>query len=122
MATSINSEFYLASPSSVGPLVPCMEAKVVDDNGATVGPAQRGELLLRGPNVTTGYLNQPEATAEAITDGWFRTGDVAEIDADGWIHIKDRIKDVVIRGGENVHCSEVEASRLQRGETTDGLC
>ena len=110
IATAISNEFYVARPSSVGPLVPCMEAKVVDEDGSTLDAGQRGELLLRGPNVMKGYLNQPDATAEAIVDGWFRTGDVAEIDPDGWIHIKDRIKDMVIRGGENIHCSEVEAA------------
>ena len=111
IATAISNEFYVARPSSVGPLLPCMEAKIVDGNGAALDAGQRGELLLRGPNVMKGYLNRPEATAEAIVeDGWFRTGDVAEIDADGWIHIKDRLKDIVIRGGENVDCSEVEAA------------
>ena len=108
VATAIGNEFFVANPSSVGPLVPCMEARVVDEEGATLDPGCRGELLLRGPNVMKGYLNRPDATAEAIVDGWFRTGDIAEIDAAGWISIKDRIKDVVIRGGENVHCSEVE--------------
>ena len=110
VATAISNEFYLARPSSVGPLVPCMEARVVGEDGSALHTGQRGELLLRGPNVMKGYLNRPDATAEAIVDGWFRTGDVAEIDADGWIHIKDRIKDMVIRGGENIHCSEVEAA------------
>ena len=110
IATAISNEFYVANPSSVGPVVPCMEARVVDENGSTLDPGQRGELLLRGPNVMKGYLNRPDATEEAIVDGWFRTGDVAEIDADGWIYIKDRIKDMVIRGGENIHCSEVEAA------------
>ncbi len=110
VATAISNEFYLARPSSVGPLAPCMEARVEDEEGSTLGPGQRGELLLRGPNVMKGYLNQPDATAEAIVDGWFRTGDVAVIDDDGWVRIADRIKDVVIRGGENIHCSEVEAT------------
>ncbi|MCY3642206.1 MAG: class I adenylate-forming enzyme family protein [Acidimicrobiaceae bacterium] len=119
VATAISNEFYLARPSSVGPLVPCMEALVVDENGSTLGPGGRGELLLRGPNVMKGYLNQPDATAEAIVDGWFHTGDVAEIDGDGWIHIKDRIKDVVIRGGENVHCSEVEATIYELDEVAE---
>ena len=108
IATAISNEFYVANPSSVGPLVPCMEAMVVDENGATLDPGQRGELRLRGPNVMKGYLNRPDATAEAIVDGWFRTGDIAEVDDGGWIYIKDRIKDIVIRGGENIHCSEVE--------------
>ena len=119
IATAISNEFYVANPSSVGPLVPCMEAKVVDENGVTLDAGQRGELLLRGPNVMKGYLNQPDATAEAIVDGWFRTGDVAEVDADGWIHIKDRIKDVVIRGGENIHCSEVEAAIYELDEVAE---
>ena len=108
VATAISNEFYVANPSSVGPLVPTMEARIVDEHGTTLDPGQRGELLLRGPNVMKGYLNRPDATDEAIVDGWFRTGDIAEMDADGWIYIKDRIKDIVIRGGENIPCSEVE--------------
>ena len=119
VATAISNEFYLARPSSVGPLAPCMEARVVDEEGSTQDPGQRGELLLRGPNVMKGYLNQPEATAEAIVDGWFRTGDVAVIDDDGWVRIADRIKDVVIRGGENVHCSEVEATIYELDEVAE---
>ncbi len=108
LASAVSNEFYVANPSSVGPPVPCMEARVVDEEGARLDPGRRGELLLRGPNVMKGYLNRPDATAEAIVDGWLRTGDVAEIDEAGWIYIKDRLKDVVIRGGENIHCSEVE--------------
>ena len=119
IATAISNEFYLARPSSVGPLVPCMEAKVVDGNGSVLDAGQRGELLLRGPNVMKGYLNRPDATAEAFDDGWFRTGDVAEIDADSWIHIRDRIKDIVIRGGENIHCSEVEATIYELDEIAE---
>ena len=119
IATAINNEYYVAKPASVGPVVPCMEAMVVDADGNELATGQQGELLLRGPNVITGYLNNPEATAEAIVDGWFRTGDIAEIDADGWIHIKDRAKDVVIRGGENVHCAEVEAALHELGEIAE---
>ena len=119
IATAISNEFYVANPSSVGPLVPCMEAKVVDEDGSTLDPGQRGELLLRGPNLMKGYLNRPDATAKAIVDSWFRTGDIAEIDAGGWIHIKDRIKDVVIRGGENIHCSEVENAIYEMDEVAE---
>ncbi len=119
IATAISNEFYVANPSSVGPLVPCMEAKVINEAGETLGSDERGELLLRGPNVMKGYLNRPDATEEAIVDGWFRTGDVAEIDADGWIYIKDRIKDMVIRGGENIHCSEVEAAIYELDEVAE---
>ncbi|MCY3663899.1 MAG: class I adenylate-forming enzyme family protein [bacterium] len=119
IASAIGSEFYVAKPASVGPVVPCMEAKVVDASGNELATGRQGELLLRGPNVIKGYLDKPEATAQAIVDGWFRTGDIAEIDADGWIHIKDRAKDVVIRGGENVHCAEVEAALHELDEIAE---
>jgi len=69
-----------------------------------------GELCVRGAQVIRGYLNKPEATAEAIRDGWFRTGDIARIDEDGFIYIVDRVKDMVLRGGENVYCAEVETA------------
>ena len=69
-----------------------------------------GELCIRGPTVMKEYWNKPEATAKDIDrDGWFRTGDVARIDADGFIYIMDRVKDLIIRGGENVSCAEVES-------------
>ncbi|GAG29898.1 unnamed protein product, partial [marine sediment metagenome] len=69
-----------------------------------------GELWVRGAQVIRGYLNQPEATAEAITDGWLHTGDIARIDEDGFIYIVDRAKDMVLRGGENIYCAEVESA------------
>ena len=119
IATAITSEYYVAKPHSVGPVVPCMEAKVVDEDGNELAAGEQGELLLRGPNVIKGYFNNPEATAAAIVDGWFRTGDIAEIDGDGWIQIKDRVKDVVIRGGENVHCAEVEAALHELDEIAE---
>ena len=120
IATAISNEYYVARPASVGPVVPCMEAKVIDGDGNELATGGIGELLLRGPNVIKGYLNSPEATAAAIDgDGWFRTGDIAVIDADGWIHIKDRAKDIVIRGGENVHCAEVEAALHELDEVAE---
>lgn len=119
IATAVTSEYYVAKPHSVGPVVPCMEAKLVDDDGNELATGEQGELLLRGPNVIKGYFNNPTATAAAIVDGWFRTGDIAEIDGDGWIHIKDRAKDVVIRGGENVHCAEVEAALHELDEIAE---
>jgi acyl-CoA synthetase (AMP-forming)/AMP-acid ligase II len=70
----------------------------------------RGELCVRGPIVVKGYLNRPEASAEAIVDGWFRTGDIAVIDEDGFVHLVDRAKDMVLRGGETVYSAEVEAA------------
>ncbi len=120
IATAINSEYYVARPGSVGPVVPCMEAKLVDpDTKADLGLDATGELAVRGPNVIKGYLNQPEATAQTIIDGWLHTGDIARIDSDGWVHIVDRAKDVVIRGGENVHCGEVENAIYEHGAVAE---
>ncbi|HET9077028.1 MAG TPA: class I adenylate-forming enzyme family protein [Acidimicrobiales bacterium] len=99
---------YLDRPDSVGVPVPVVEAKVVDPGGRDLPPGQVGELWMKGPNVVKGYWNQPEATAETFTDGWVHTGDVARIDAEGFVYIVDRAKDMLIRGGENVYCVEVE--------------
>ncbi len=110
--TANSSSFYVAKPSSCGPLVPTVDAKLVDDLGEDLppGPDQVGQLCVRGPIVIKGYINRAEATAEAIRDGWFNTGDIARIDEDGFVFIVDRAKDMVLRGGENVYCSEVEAA------------
>jgi fatty-acyl-CoA synthase len=81
---------------------------VVDKAGADVPPGIPGEVITRGPHLISGYWNLPEATKEAIRDGWFYTGDIAEVDADGFIYIKDRSKDMIISGGENVYPAEVE--------------
>ncbi len=112
IVTANASSFYVAKPASCGPIVPTLEAKLIDDMGNDVppGPEAVGELAVKGPIVIKGYLNKPEATAEGIQDGWFRTGDIARIDDDGFVFIVDRAKDMVLRGGENVYCSEVEAA------------
>jgi long-chain acyl-CoA synthetase len=109
---SLNSaDLYRARPTTVGPVLPSMEAKVVDpESGEELPPGEIGELWVRGSNVFRGYLNRPDATAEAITDGFFRTGDLATLDEDGFVSIRDRAKDMVLRGGENVYCAEVEAA------------
>lgn len=101
-------EFFLDRPTSVGPAMPTFEAKCVDGDGADLPANEIGELLVRGAPVIKGYLNRPDATAESIVDGWFRTGDIAYIDEDGFIYLVDRAKDMVLRGGENVYCAEVE--------------
>jgi acyl-CoA synthetase (AMP-forming)/AMP-acid ligase II len=67
-----------------------------------------GEVITRGPHLFSGYWNQPEATSSALREGWFHTGDIAEVDADGFIYIKDRSKDMIISGGENVYPAEIE--------------
>jgi long-chain acyl-CoA synthetase len=89
--------------------MPNFDAKCVDDDGNEVPQGHVGELWVKGSSVIKGYLNRAEATASSITDGWLHTGDVARIDEDGFIYIVDRKKDMVLRGGENVFCTEVEA-------------
>jgi long-chain acyl-CoA synthetase len=111
IVTANSAMFYLSKPSSAGPVVPTLDAKLVDELGNDVAPGGTGELCVRGPVVIKGYLNKPEATAQAIDpDGWFHTGDIARIDEDGFVFIVDRAKDMVLRGGENVYCAEVEAA------------
>jgi long-chain acyl-CoA synthetase len=108
--TSVTGDFFVGKPESCGMVMPNYEAKCVDEGGNTVPVGQTGELWVRGAQVIKGYLNRADATAEAITDGWFHTGDIARIDEDRFVYIVDRKKDMVLRGGENVYCAEVEAA------------
>jgi long-chain acyl-CoA synthetase len=108
--TANSADFFVDKPASAGPAMPVFDVKCVDENGKDIGPNEVGELCVRGSQVIRGYLNRPEETAEAIVDGWLRTGDIARIDEDGFIFIVDRAKDMVLRGGENVYCAEVEAA------------
>ena len=93
---------------TVGQGVPIEELKIVDRAGNLCPPGEPGELCLRGPKIIKGYWNNPKATAEAIEDGWLHTGDIAQMDQEGFVSIKDRIKDMIIRGGENIYSVEVE--------------
>ncbi|AUY52972.1 long-chain fatty acid--CoA ligase [Streptomyces sp. CB01881] len=89
------------------------DVRVLAPSGEEAAPGERGEVVIAGPNVTPGYWNRPEATAEAFRDGaWFRSGDVAEVDGDGYVRLVDRIKDMIISGGENVYPAEVEDALL----------
>ena len=86
-----------------------MEFKTVDANGNDLPKGEQGEICLRGPAIINEYWNKPEANAKTFKDGWFATGDVGYIDDEDFLFIVDRIKDMVIRGGENIYCIEVEA-------------
>ncbi|MBA3068758.1 MAG: acyl--CoA ligase [Hyphomonas sp.] len=108
--TSVSGDFFVDKPDTAGPYMPNFDAKCVDDDGNTVPPGQVGELWVKGSSVIKGYINRPDATAASITDGWLHTGDIARIDEHGFIFIVDRKKDMVLRGGENVYCAEVEAT------------
>ncbi len=101
---------YMAKPSSTGRVVPIMDVKIIDPNGSEQPNGEVGEVCLSGPMLIRGYWNRPEATAESIRDGWLHTGDLGYIDDEGFVYVVDRIKDMVLRGGENIYCSEVEAA------------
>lgn len=89
------------------------EVNVVSPNGTVLGPNEIGEIVVRGPNVMLGYWQQPEATALALKDGWMHTGDLGYMDGDGYLYVVDRLKDVIITGGENVYSQEVENVIMQ---------
>ena len=110
--TANSNALYLAKPDSCGPAVPTLDVKLIDEDGNDLprNPDTVGILCVKGAIVIKGYLNREEATAESIKDGWLNTGDIARIDEDGFIFIVDRAKDMVLRGGENVYCTEVEAA------------
>ncbi|MEU5989831.1 AMP-binding protein [Spirillospora sp. NPDC047418] len=93
---------------SAGRPAPGAEIAILDEHGTRLPPGGLGEVAVRGPQVTPGYWDDPAATAEAFTGGWFRTGDAGRVDAGGYLYLVDRIKDVIITGGENVSSLEVE--------------
>ena len=105
---TLPKEQALAKAGSIGRAVFHLEARIVDDRMRELPRDQVGELVIRGPNLMQGYWNRPEATAESFTDGWFHTGDLARMDADGDMYIVERKKDMFISGGENVYPAEVE--------------
>ncbi len=108
LSTMNQGDDYVRKPDSVGPPVPVVEVKVVDPLGHDLPVGEAGELWIKGPNIVKGYWHKPEATAATFTDGWVHTGDVARVDDEGFVYIVDRAKDMLIRGGENIYCVEIE--------------
>ena len=106
--STLEKGMALKKAGSIGRAVMHLQARVVDDNLQTLPAGSVGELVIRGPNLMQGYWNRPEATAEAFSDGWFHTGDLARMDTDGCLYIVERKKDMFISGGENVYPAEVE--------------
>jgi long-chain acyl-CoA synthetase len=110
--TSHVGEDYSHRPDSAGPAAPVGEMRIMTPDGnAELPVGEVGELWCKGPQCVVGYWNKPEATAQTFLDGWVRTGDLARLDEEGFLFIVDRAKDMLIRGGENIYCVEVE-SRL----------
>lgn len=110
---------YLARPTSAGFLLPTWRLRVLDEAGAPVATGEIGELAVQGVSMTRGYYGLAQATADAIPDGWMHTGDLGRIDEDGYVFIVDRKTDMVISGGENIYCAEVENVIARLPEATE---
>ena len=106
--TSNFDEGLVSRPTSIGRPCPIVELKVVDDEGNDLATGEEGELVMKSPMNIRCYWNRPEETAETIRDGWLHTGDVAVMDDEGYFFIVDRKKDMILRGGENIYCAEIE--------------
>jgi long-chain acyl-CoA synthetase len=116
--TTHASEEFLHRPESCGPVLPVGRLKVMRD-GTEAPPGVVGELWAFGPNIVKGYWNRPDATAESFQGGWLKTGDLASLDAEGFCTILDRSHDMVIRGGENIYCIEVENVLVEHPAVAD---
>ncbi len=115
----LDEEILFKKTGSCGVPLMTLETRIVDDAGVDVAQGEVGELWLRGPSITPGYWNQPELTAKAFHDGWFKTGDAAYCDEDGFFYLVDRKKDMYISGGENVYPAEVERIISELHEIAD---
>ncbi len=101
---------FVANPTSTGRPVPVMEMRITDADGNVLPIGETGEIWFKSPTLIKGYWNRPDATAETLVDGWLRSGDIGRLDEDGYVYVSDRAKDMVLRGGENIYCAEVEAA------------
>lgn len=110
MAAGSYGAYLTSKPNSAGIVAPVCEMKTIDTEGNDLPRGETGEICIFGPHIIKGYLNRPDATAETIVNGWLLTGDIGFIDEDNYVYLVDRAKDMVLRGGENVYCSEVEAA------------
>jgi len=109
---AFNQVYRPSKTGTVGlPILGC-EIHVVDDADRPVAPGERGEVVIRGPNVMKGYYKRPQETAEALRGGWFHTGDIGVFDADGYLSIVDRKKELILRGGMNVYPREIEETLM----------
>ena len=120
VATVISGPDAKRKPESVGPPVPTVELRIVDALNTPLPEGGTGEVCIRGPILMKGYWNKPEATAEAIdADGWLHTGDIGHLDDEGYLTITDRKKDMIIRGGENIYCVEIENRLVEHPAVAD---
>jgi len=118
-ATTLSGADGLRKPDSVGLPMPTVDVAIAGPHGDHLGPNETGEVLLRGPIIMPGYWNKPEATAATVIDGWLHTGDVGHLDEEGYLFITDRAKDMLIRGGENIYCVEIENRLVEHEAVAD---
>jgi fatty-acyl-CoA synthase len=118
-ALLLDAEHALAKAGSAGVPHFFTDVRVVRPDGAQAGPGERGEIIVAGPNVMRGYWGQPGASAAVLAEGWLRSGDVGTVDEDGYVSVVDRIKDVIISGGENIYPAEVENALLSHPAVAD---
>ncbi len=119
VATVINGQDAIDKPTSVGPPVPVVEVRIVGADGTVLAQGGTGEVQLKGPIIMAGYWNKPEATADTVVDGWLKTGDIGYLDEDNFLFITDRAKDMIIRGGENIYCVEIEQRLVDHPSIAD---
>jgi long-chain acyl-CoA synthetase len=119
---SFNHPHAERKPGSIGTPIRGVEMRLVDDDGKDVAPDEVGEIAIRGENVMKGYWRRPDETAAAIPDGWFRTGDLARRDEDGYFAIVDRKKEMIIRGGYNVYPREIEEALYEHPAVAEAAC
>jgi long-chain acyl-CoA synthetase len=120
VATLNAGQDMVERPESVGRPMPVVDIRIVDAFDQEVPQGESGIVWIRGPIVMPGYWNRPDATAETLTpDRWLRTGDIGHVDADGFLYITDRAKDMIIRGGENVYCVEIENRLVEHPAIAD---
>jgi len=119
---SFNHPHAERKPGTIGTPIRGVEMRLVDDEGRDVATGDVGEIAIRGENVMKGYWNRPEETAKAIPDGWFRTGDLARQDEDGYFAIVDRKKEMIIRGGYNVYPREIEEALYEHPAVAEAAC
>jgi long-chain acyl-CoA synthetase len=119
---SFNHPHAVRKPGSIGTPIRGVEMRLVDDEGGNVTRGDVGEIAIRGENLMKGYWNRPEDTAKSIPDGWFRTGDLARQDEDGYFFIVDRKKEMIIRGGYNIYPREIEEALYEHPAVAEAAC
>jgi long-chain acyl-CoA synthetase len=119
VATCLTGDDSLTRPESVGQPMPTVDLAIAGPDGGHAQAGETGEILIRGPIIMAGYWNKPEATATTVIDGWLHTGDVGHLSDDGYLYVTDRAKDMIIRGGENIYCVEIENRLVEHPAIAD---